>query len=205
MTEDIKLILGDCLEKMKEIPDKKIKLVLMDPPYNIKKEKEWDSFKDKEYIEFMGKVFKECERILVDNGSMYFFHNDMQQISSLMQYLKTNSNFIYNSFIVCDKGNFRSLSWKNPTEKNNLRSWFNTCEYILYYIKGDCLKTEYDKTGWDKVRLDINNFSSLRKYAYDMLCFIGGGGTACTAKYIEKVLGHRKAEHFFYCSKKEYL
>lgn len=31
----IKLILGDCLEEMKKIPDKSIDLVLTDPPYGI--------------------------------------------------------------------------------------------------------------------------------------------------------------------------
>jgi site-specific DNA-methyltransferase (adenine-specific) len=29
------LILGDCLEEMKKIPDKSIDLVLTDPPYGI--------------------------------------------------------------------------------------------------------------------------------------------------------------------------
>jgi len=32
---DIKLILGDCLEEMKKIPDKSIDLVLTDPPYGL--------------------------------------------------------------------------------------------------------------------------------------------------------------------------
>jgi len=32
---EIKLILGDCLEEMKKIPDKSIDLVLTDPPYGI--------------------------------------------------------------------------------------------------------------------------------------------------------------------------
>ena len=34
MVSKIKLILGDCLEEMKKIPDKSIDLVLTDPPYN---------------------------------------------------------------------------------------------------------------------------------------------------------------------------
>ena len=31
----IQLILGDCLEEMKKIPDKSIDLVLTDPPYGV--------------------------------------------------------------------------------------------------------------------------------------------------------------------------
>lgn len=196
---------GDCLEIMKEIPDKSVDLVLTDPPYNIGKAKDWDKWKTKEsYIGFMGEVFLECQRVLKDNGTLYFFHNDIVQISMLMEWLRGNTNFHFNSFIVCDKGDWRALAWKNPTQKNNLRCWFNVCEYCLCYVKGDCLHTEWDKTGWDKVRLDVNNFSNLRKYAYDMLCFIGGGQPVAN-KYIEKMLGNRKAEHFFYCRAKEYL
>lgn len=52
----------DALERMKKIEDKSVNLVLIDPPYNINKEKEWDSFKQKDYIEFMGEIFKEIEK-----------------------------------------------------------------------------------------------------------------------------------------------
>ena len=172
----IELMHGDCIELMKNIPDKSIDLVLTDPPYNIKKEKTWDSWKTKnQYVDFMGTVFLEAQRVLKDNGTLYFFHNDIVQIAMLMEWIRKNTAFQYNSFIVCDKGDWRALSWKNPTEKNNLRCWFNTCEYVLCYVKGDCLHTEWDKTGWDKVRLDVNNFANLRKYAYEMMCYIGGG------------------------------
>jgi len=37
----MKLILGDCLEEMKKMPDKSVDLVLTDPPYGINKA-EWD-------------------------------------------------------------------------------------------------------------------------------------------------------------------
>lgn len=172
----MQLIHGDCIEKIKTIQEKTVNLVLTDPPYNINKDSEWDNWKTKEaYVNFMGEYFLECQRILTDNGTMYFFHNDITQISMLMEWIRNNTNFVFNSFIVCDKGDWRALAWKNPTKENNLRCWFNTCEYCLCYIKGDCVKTEWDRTGWGKIKLDINNFSSLRKYAYEMLCFIGGG------------------------------
>ena len=161
----------DCLEGMEEMPDKSIDLIVTDPPYNIGKAK-WDKIDN--YIEWMGTVFKECERVLKDNGSFYFFHNDMPQIAQLMEWLRLNTLFIYNSFIIWDKGDFRALSWKNPSEANNLRSWFNTCEYCLAYNKSDGVRTEWDRTGLERVKLDINNFTTLRKYSYELLCYIGG-------------------------------
>ena len=57
--KNIELYCGDCLDVMKAIPDNSINLVLIDPPYNISKAAwdKWDSVED--YIEFMGRVFKE--------------------------------------------------------------------------------------------------------------------------------------------------
>ena len=37
ITEDLQLLFGDCLERMKEIPDGSVDMILTDPPYNIAK------------------------------------------------------------------------------------------------------------------------------------------------------------------------
>ncbi len=172
------LIHGDCLDEMDKLIEnnQKVNLILTDPPYNIGKDKGWDNRRHEEYIEFMGTFFKKAYEVLEYNGTLIWFHSEIPVIMELMMWIKEHLPlFRYNSFIVCDKGDWRALSWKNPTEKNNLRSWFNTCEYILVYTKGDELYKETDKTGWDRVRLDVNNFQSLRKYSYDLLCYIGGG------------------------------
>lgn len=162
----------NCFDAFKYLEDNSINLILMDPPYNIGKSKDWDTWKSKnEYVEFMGGVFLECQRVLKSNGCMYWFHNDMVQISMLMEWLRINTNFAFNSFIVLDKGDWRGLSWKNPTENNNLRCFFNTCEYCLLYVNGDCLQ-EGDSTGWDKIRLDTNKFVNLRQYSLSMLEYI---------------------------------
>ena len=84
----IQLYHGDCLELMKNIPDKSINLVIIDPPYNIAKA-DWDKWKTaEEYINFMGKVFIECQRVLKENGSFYFFHNDFEQMAELQHWMK---------------------------------------------------------------------------------------------------------------------
>ena len=173
----------DCLEGMKDIPDDSVDLVLTDPPYNIGKAK-WDKVPN--YIEWCGKWFIECQRVLKDNGSFYWWHNDMVQIAQLMEWLRNNSDFVFNSFIIWDKGDFRALAWKNPSEANNLRSWFNTCEYCLFY-------TFQDETGLTTVMLDTNNFPTMRRYFKDLQEFIGLG-----LKTINARLGHRRAEHCFY-------
>ena len=76
MEQQYELFHGDCLEVMKELKTHSIDLVLIDPPYNISKA-EWDKWKTvDDYVNFMGEVFKEIERVLKPNGSFYFFHND---------------------------------------------------------------------------------------------------------------------------------
>ena len=114
--------------------DKSVDLVLTDPPYNIGIA-EWDKIKN--YTEWMGDIFLECQRVLKDNGQLYWWHNDMSQMPQIMEWLRLNTRFIFNSFIIWDKGDFRALSWKNPSEESELRSWFNTCEYCLAYTFQD--------------------------------------------------------------------
>ena len=110
----------------------------------------------------------------------------MVQIAQMMEWLRNNSEFVFNSFIIWDKGNFRPLAWKNPSDKNNLRSWFNTCEYCLFY-------TFQGKEKLSKDVGDTNNFPNLVHYFHDLKEFIGLG-----IHDIDSRLGHQGAEHCFY-------
>lgn len=62
----INLLLGDCLEKMKSIPDNSVNLILCDLPYGVTKCK-WDT-----QIPF-DELWKEYDRILTDNGNAILF------------------------------------------------------------------------------------------------------------------------------------
>lgn len=140
---NIQLYNCDCMEGLKKIDDNSVDLVVIDPPYNIKKA-EWDSWKNiAAYVEFMGSAFLEFQRVLKDNGSFYFFHNDFMQIVELQNFLNKKTNFIFNSMIHWIKPTFRSLSWKNPSEESNLRSWFNCVEYCLFYTFQESTGLEY--------------------------------------------------------------
>ena len=74
----IDLYKGDCLEVMDELIAKGVVVdaIITDPPYNIKKA-EWDKWKcKKEYAVWLVDVFGKARKLLKDNGSFYFFHND---------------------------------------------------------------------------------------------------------------------------------
>ena len=157
MDKNYKLILGDCLEKMKDIEDKSVNLVLIDPPYNIGKDS-WDKWEtvDK-YVEFMGEVFLEIQRVLKDNGSFYFFHNDFLQIVELQNYINKNTNFIFKQLITLNKTNFKKYAWTNRNPEKCLdRNWFPNIEYCLFY-------TFQNGTGLNKI-LRQDDFKMLMDY-----------------------------------------
>ena len=62
-TENVWLMKGDCLERMKEIPDGSVDMVLTDPPYNITACK-WDS------IVPLEPMWEQLKRIIKPNGAI---------------------------------------------------------------------------------------------------------------------------------------
>lgn len=64
--EQYRLIQGDCLELMKNIPDKSIDMILCDLPYETTRNR-WDKMIDLE------KLWEQYERIIKDNGAIVLF------------------------------------------------------------------------------------------------------------------------------------
>ena len=133
--------------------------IFIDPPYNIKyKNEKWDSRDD--YLEFMEKVFLECERVLKNSGSFYFFHNQFNTMSKLNSIIETKTNFTLNSFITWHKKKLFIQNWGYPSKykKVCLNKFFQTCEYIFFYtFKGR-------KTKGELIHNDKNNFRTIKDY-----------------------------------------
>lgn len=68
-----KLVLGDCVEKLKQIEDKTVDVVVTSPPYNIglKYHKYQDKKPRDQYLEWIYDIFVELKRILKDDGHIY--------------------------------------------------------------------------------------------------------------------------------------
>ena len=163
--EGVDLYRGDCLEVMRTLPDKSVNLIVIDPPYNIGKDKRWDKWKTvNAYVAFMGEVFLECQRLLKDNGSFYFFHNDFLQIVELQNWLNKNSKFVFKQLITITKSN-NSFIKDLYGSQEHFRNYININEYCLYY-------TFQDETGLTTIMLDVNNFSNLRRYFKEMQEFL---------------------------------
>lgn len=79
--QNVKLIHGDCLEKMKLIPDKSIDMILCDLPYGTTACK-WDSV-----IPF-DKLWEQYERIIKDNGAIVLFGSQPFTSALIMSNIK---------------------------------------------------------------------------------------------------------------------
>jgi len=124
---------GDCLEQLDHVKDRSVQLVCIDPPYNIGKDT-WDTIEN--YVEWLTSVIQKLETKMKRDGSLFFFHNDMEQISELMISIKKNTSLVFKNMITWNK-RFDGSSKKGYLDgyvvKNDMHNWNKMCEYILFY------------------------------------------------------------------------
>ena len=130
VTSEYGLLFGDCLERMKEIPDGSIDLVLTDPPYGTTSCK-WDSI-----IPFEP-MWAELKRIIKPNGAIALFGSEPFSSSLRMSNIKQ-----YKYDWVWDK-----VKTGNPLNAKIMP--LNRTENIMVFIKGKNfyypIKTPRDK------------------------------------------------------------
>lgn len=115
---EVKLYQGDCLEVMKNIPDRSIDCIITDPPYNINQAK-WDN-------EFpIGLAIKECARLIKPNGNIVLFQG-WSNARYTMYLIEHSTNWVLQDWIIYDR-------IKGRGGKKHLVS---TREDILWYSNG---------------------------------------------------------------------
>ena len=136
-----KIIHADCMDILKQLPDKCIDLVLTDPPYFGIVKNDWDNqWKDIfEFQKWVGELGKEFKRVLKDNGSFYWFGDDKTiaycQVE-LDKYFRLLNNLVWRKDNgLCKKG-----------AENIYRSYAPITERCLFYDKGE------GKTGFEMVK-----------------------------------------------------
>ncbi len=119
------LMMGDCLERMKEIPDGSVDMVLADPPYGTTACK-WDSIID------LDLMWEQLKRIIKPNGAIVLFGSE--PFSSALR-ISNIKNYKYDW--VWDKvkgGNFAILKYQ-PYKTHELISVFSNKTHNYYPIK----------------------------------------------------------------------
>ena len=144
--EAIKLIQGDSQEKLEEVTNKSVQTVCIDPPYNIGKDS-WDHIDN--YIEWLVGIIVQLEAKLKDNGSLFIFHNDMEQIAELMIAIRLRTKLIFRQMIVWNK-RFENSPKKGFMDgyvvKNDMHNWNKMAEYVLFYTFDNSWKLKDRRT-----------------------------------------------------------
>ena len=155
------LILGDCLQELKKIPDESVDLVFADPPYGLAKknglgwkyskhitlQEAWDIFSKDELLEFNIKWVTECMRVLKHGGSIWVsgsFHN-IYQLGFILQHLDAKIN--------------NSIVWFKPNAQPNItcRMFTESTEHLIWAIKN------HSKTKW------VFNYNDTKNLIYDSI------------------------------------
>lgn len=125
-----KIIVGNCLEVMKKLPDKCVDLVLTDPPYNIGKDFANDNLPLDEYLSWCDKWIAECERVLKWSGAIWVTLG-FQTVAEVKTIFNRYTNLRLKNWIIW----YRQDGWKGD------KGFSQSHEHILFFIK-DCLTSE---------------------------------------------------------------
>lgn len=89
-----KILLGDCLELFKKIPDNSVDMTFADPPFNL--HKKYTSYKDnlefQQYLDWCEKWIAEMVRVTKPTGSI-FLHNIPKWLTYYATYLNKFAHF----------------------------------------------------------------------------------------------------------------
>jgi DNA modification methylase len=163
MGSEVKLILGDCLQKMKELPDNSVDAVITDPPYNVLS-MEWD----KEEINW-DELAEEFYRILKINGSIYIF-GQFPMICSV--YNSFSRYFKFKQDLVWYKNRGFSLADTIYTKYHeNILFFFKGNENIVSTLSKE-VKQKREERGWTVKEAQKELLKILPEFNY----YVNGGG-----------------------------
>lgn len=165
----IEVIKGDCLEKMKDLDNGSVDLILTDPPYGTMNGAELDGWEGNkthwDNIIDTKKMFVECERTLRENGILVLFSQE-PYTSKLITESHGNLPFLYRMIWLKDHFANALIAKVAPV------SYF---EDILIFSK----------------KYDTLNLNPLRDYAKQLFGYLG-----LTKKRIFSDIGNQSICHF---------
>ena len=143
---------GDCLPWLKSLESASVDCVFVDLPYFGIVDEAWDNqWKTRDiYLDWVCLLAEQFKRITKSNSSIFLFCDE--KMEAYIQ-VRLDEIFLLLNKIVWFKRN--NLPQKNA---HLLRTFAPMTERALFYT------TQYNSTGWEAVKLDMNNFMPLREY-----------------------------------------
>lgn len=140
------VIVEDCFEVLKSIPDNSIQLIVCDPPYNIQIA-HWDSHGN--YIDWAARWLQEAERVLSPTGNLVIFGGLQYQgeagsgdLLTIMSHMRSASSMRLVNLII----------WNYPNGMSAQRFFANRHEEIAwfgktkkYFFDLDSVREPYDE------------------------------------------------------------
>lgn len=123
----INLIQGDCIDKLKDIPNESVDCIITSPPYwkGLEYEAYFNSYK--QYLDWCKVWLKECKRVLKKNGTMYLNVINDSEITirafEIMEIATRELMYKLHDTIIWYRYN------QQPANTN--RQLTNQCEYIF--------------------------------------------------------------------------
>lgn len=168
-----KLILGDCLDELKNFDTNSIDLIVTSPPYADSRAKTYGGIKPDKYVEWFLPISKELLRVLKPNGT--FILNIKEKVVNgerhtyvleLIQEMRKQYWFWTEEFIWHKKNSYPGKwpnrfrdSWERLLQFNKTRT-FNMYQEAVMVPMGDWAKTRLKKLSETDKRRDNSRVGS---------------------------------------------
>ena len=213
--DNVWLMHGDCLERMKEISAGSVDLVLTDPPYGMKfvsnyRRQKYKNIKADDSLDWLDSFVREIYRVSKDNTAHYVFctfHNLDVFKQSIERYFKVKNILVWE---------------KNNTSMGDLKADFAPkVEFVIFFQKGRRLINgkrdpnifRFNRTGnknhptekpVDMIEYLLSKFSSDEGVVIDP--FMGSGSTGVACRNLNrKFIGIEMDDGYFDIAKERIL
>lgn len=130
------ILIGDCFELIKNLPDNSVDLVITSPPYSdiVNYGKQVSTQKPDDYVDWILPLFKEIYRVLKPSGSFILNINDKTERG-------LRSTYIYDLISRNNKETklklYDTYIWhkRNGIPNGGTRRFRNTTEFIFHFVK----------------------------------------------------------------------
>ncbi|MBN6191392.1 site-specific DNA-methyltransferase [Aneurinibacillus sp. BA2021] len=128
------VVLGDCVEELKKLPDNSAQLIIADPPYNIGPafgiEKEY--IRSHDWIPWIREWLTECERVLAPGGSIFVY--GIHHYIGFVQVELYKLGLDYRRMIIWNYENGWSRNTKTLATHYEPVLWFSKGENFTYNV-----------------------------------------------------------------------